>query len=168
MHQRCQVHTSHLCLLNIRTGLASSCVVMNHHKSRRPASLKSEFFSEHIHRSSISAKLKHSTVGTQIKPHGAAPLNKWSPCRAVPAEEKLPGVALCGRSLSVKDRCWCCSLRSLRQQWRAIVRVLDTQVIHNHHGTCSSTWNTHITEPHTDNLWQDYRWLMLPLSIVEK
>lgn len=44
VHRRRQVHISHLRMLNIRTGLASICVVMNHHESRRPASLKSEFF----------------------------------------------------------------------------------------------------------------------------
>ncbi|KAF3842104.1 hypothetical protein F7725_024055 [Dissostichus mawsoni] len=59
--------------------------------------------------------------------------------RDAPAQEKLPGVSLCDPSLSVKDRRWCYSLCSLRQQRRAIVWILYTQMIQRHHGTCTPT-----------------------------
>lgn len=60
----------------------------------------------------------------------------YGTCGNVPAEEKVPpDISLWDNLLSVKDRCQCYSLHSLRQQWRLIVWVLHTHVIHCHHCT---------------------------------
>ena len=59
-----------------------------------------------------------------------------------PGEEEIPGVGVCDQELPVTDRCWFCSLRSLRQQQGVVISVFCTQVIQRHHGTCTGTSKT--------------------------